>query len=112
MRDSKLRGRLAGRVAELTDRIRCVERDAAKLGYGCGGVLDRENGLTPNPILEHALAPVRLELAKARSSLRRLDRREADCCIHCGREIGLDELEAAPCAVSCSVCAKNSDLNC
>ena len=111
VRDSKLRVRLADRVAELNDRIRCVELDAAELGYGCGGVLDSESGLEPNPILEHALAPVRLELAKARSSLRRLDRREADCCMHCGRDIEVDELEAAPYAVSCAACAKNFPIS-
>jgi RNA polymerase-binding transcription factor DksA len=104
--NSQLRGRLSGRVAELNDRIRCVELDAAKLGYGCGGMLDQEKGLASNPILEHALAPVRRELAQARGSLRRLERREADCCMHCGSDISLDELEASPYAVSCAACAK------
>lgn len=111
MRNSKLRTELADRLAELAEKIRCVEHDAAERGYYCGDEPELAEGFIRNPVLERALAPTREELSRALGALQRLERREADCCIHCGQDIDAEQLETAPYAVTCSRCAQDFPLS-
>jgi RNA polymerase-binding transcription factor DksA len=97
-----LREQVSERIEELTRRIQCIEREAEARGFDCGRGVDPSKPL--NPILEQTLAPTRRELAKAEATIRRIDRREADYCIHCGRRIEPERLALSPYSASCAEC--------
>jgi RNA polymerase-binding transcription factor DksA len=102
---AKIRDELTARRTLVGSRLRDIARDAAQRGYSCGP--EGASDLATNPILENHLRPRVEELAKLESALRRLERREFDCCILCGGRIAADRLELLPLSSTCESCSKS-----
>ncbi len=94
---------LEDRRQSLRHRIGIVEKSACSRGFSSEKA---DASLTFNPILDRFLAETRAEVAKADAAIRRINRREFDCCIMCGGDIDSDELAVHPYSVNCNECAK------
>ena len=105
---SRTKDALKKRRGALRVRIDRVQSIARVRGFSCG---NDNLDLMPNPILQHFLINTYAEAAKAEAAVRRLDRREIDCCIMCGGDIDSDELERHPYTVNCLKCSARLPTN-
>ena len=100
---AKIRDALSKRWEVLSSRIDRVQSIARESGYSCN---DDDLDYVTNPNLQRFLMKTHAEAARAESAIRRLDRREFDCCIMCGGDIDPGELARHPYTANCQKCSK------
>lgn len=101
----EIRTSLASRSGSLAKRVEALECHLAERR----GLARSESEVAP--VVAELLAGAREELALIDSALRRMDRHEYDCCMTCGSDISLRQLEAFPYAVNCTRCAHSYPLD-
>ena len=104
-RYQKIRQELVDRSARLSARIRNVEADSDDRGFSTEHSTVDTGAV--NAIIESYLSSIRSEHGLIESAIRRIDRKEYDCCILCGGQIRPERLERMPYAVNCEACSSD-----
>jgi RNA polymerase-binding transcription factor DksA len=102
----EIRKQIAARHVFLSRRIQSIETEPDfRSSIGRSEVDDALSQLT------RMLHDRQHELALVESSLRRIDNRSYDCCIHCGSIIPIERLRSLPYTESCDSCSKGFEFD-
>ena len=105
---SHLRGDLVHELTELLGRYDRIEHDMEAQHVDLGGARTLLEGCRRE--LRERLDRVAAEAARVESAIRRIDRREFDCCILCGGRIPVEALRRAPFTSTCTHCCESYPL--